>query len=603
MRLATITNWAYGVTVLLTLASGTTMLLAASAQEGERAAVAQRYELDKATSRLGAEIYALTDRARQFFNTGDPTYRILYNREAAALDAIEGKLRHVRDAGATSDEVSLLKEALRWADSLKDEQRAALAAHDRGDQAQGRQILFGAEYERELDRAEAMVERFQDRLDQRTAAEVAAATQVSRLWRTSSEIVLGVTGALFLWVLYFVFKRRVLHPVVRLSDVVSRLAAQDYAVEPPAYGEVDEIGDMTQALRVFRENGLERQRLEAERNADNAVRDLLARMTQRMQSCDTLADLREVIGRFLPQIAPDMAGKLYLLDQGRQAVVESCHWLDPMESPAGFSPMGCWALRRGLPHRPTGEVVDVPCAHLPQSQDGVPDTLCLPLLAQNQTLGLLYFEARTGSVTAATPSLYLGMVAENVALALANLQLREALREMAMADPLTGLANRRHLADVLTLRLADAQRLGQPVSCVMVDIDHFKGFNDSFGHEAGDTVLREVGAVLKSVVRDDEQVFRFGGEEFLLLLPGFDAAEAASRAEIVRARIGAMRVTHAGERLDVVTASIGVATTPEHCEPDRLVQTADAALYRAKAGGRDQIVMASMRRERDSSAA
>lgn len=387
------------------------------------------------------------------------------------------------------------------------------------------------------------------------------------------------------------FKRRVLHPVVRLSDVVNRLAAQDYAVEPPDYAEVDEIGDMTQAIRVFRENGLERQRLEEERNADRAVRDLLSRMTQRMQGCDTLLDLKEVVRRFVPEIAPGLAGKLYLLDTSRNAVAEACCWLEPGHSAREFSSLSCWALRRGLPHRPSGENIDVPCDHIDTSA-GFIDTLCLPLTAHRQTLGLLYFEPRPGSDELATPAVYLHMLAENISLALANLRLRDALREMAMADALTGLANRRQFDTMLELQVSEAERLGQPISCLALDIDHFKRFNDTHGHDAGDVVLREVGNVLKHAMREDGQAFRLGGEEFLLLMPGFTVEQAFARAEEVRQKIASLRLSHDGVSIGQVTTSIGLATSPDLCPADRLVQAADAALYRAKAQGRDRVVTA-----------
>lgn len=598
MRLATITNWAYGATVALTLVSGTTMLLASNAQERERAAVEQRHRLDQATSRLDLEVFALTDHARQYLNTGDPTYRILYRRDAAALDSIENRVKHIGDAGAGADELQSLKEAIRWADTLHDEQREAMAAHDRGDTTRARQILFGAEYERELDRAQAAIERFQYRLDQRTQGQIAAAERIARLWKGVSEAVLAVTGFLFLFVLYFIFKQRVLRPVVRLSDVVNRLAAQDYAVEPPTLGHIDEIGDMAQAIRVFRENGLERQRLEAEREADLAMRDLLSRMTQRMQGCDTLLDLKEVVQRFLPEIAPGLAGRLYLLDERRNAVIETCNWQEPRHSQPEFSPLACWALRRGLPHRPAGGQVDVPCDHLSLGGDAPPNSLCLPLTAQREILGLLYLEPKAGADDndpIETSAVYLQMLAENIGLALGNLRLREALREMAMADQLTGLANRRQLETVLATQLAEAERLDQPISCLMIDIDHFKRFNDSFGHEGGDAVLHEVGAVLKGSMREGGLAFRYGGEEFLLLLPGFGPEQAAERAEDIRARIGALRVSLAGADLGQVTASVGVANTPVHCPADRLVRTADAALYRAKALGRDRTVVAAER--------
>lgn len=597
MRLATITNWAYGATVALTLVSGVTMLLASTAQEREREAVAQRHRLDQATSRLGNEVYALTDHARQYLNTGDPTYAVLHARDVAALKSTEDRIRHLRDAGAQPGEIEAVKDALRWADTLHDEQAEAIAALETGDVARARRILFSAEYERELDRAESAVERFQAQLDGRTEAGIAEATQLARLWRTTSEIVLGLTGLLFLGVLYFVFKRRVLSPVVRLSDVVNRLAAQDFAVEPPAHYEIDEIGDMAQAIRVFRENGLERQRLQSEQDADRAIRDLLSRMTQRMQGCDSLLDVQEVVHRFVPEIAPGLAGKLYLVDHSRNAVIEACSWLNPAHSREEFSSLACWALRRGLPHRPAGENVDVPCDHLDHREGPLLNTLCLPLTAHRTTLGLLYFEPREEAHEADTPEVYLHMLAENVSLALANLRLRDALREMAMADPLTGLANRRQLDTMLEVHLADAERLGQKISALVIDIDHFKAINDAYGHDAGDEVLRSVAAVLATATREDGHAFRFGGEEFVLLMPGIDTARASARAEDIRARIAAMGIVHGEQALGQITASIGVATAPDHGMMDRLLPAADAALYRAKSLGRDRVVIATARKD------
>ena len=590
MRLATITNWAYGATVALTLASGVTMLQASNAHQREREAVEQRYQLDKATSRLGTDVYALSDHARQYLNTGDPTYRVLYRSDVEALASVEERIAHLGDAGADRQELAALADAIRGADTLHAEQEAALAAFDRGDEWQARQILFGAEYERELDHTEAQIVRFQDRLDRRIGMQLEDAAEIASWWRLLSEIMLAVTGLLFLCVLYFVFKQRVLHPVVKLSDVIGRFARQDFDAELPEISQIDEIGDMAQAIRVFRENGLERQRLESERDADRAIRDLLARMTQRMQGCDTLADLQRVVQRFVPEIAPTRAGRLYLVDKRRNAVVEACEWLDPASSARDFAAGDCWALRRGMSHRPAGGAVDVPCPHIESDGGQTLDTLCLPLIAQRETLGLLYFEPLASAGNAAeTPTIYLGMLAENIGLALANLRLREALREMAMVDPLTQLANRRQLDAMLDGEIRELAGQGMAVACLMIDVDHFKRFNDTYGHDAGDAVLREVGAVLQSATREGDFSFRYGGEEFLMLLPGLEPEQAAERAQDIRGRIAALSLSHDGNALGAITASIGVACAPRHCPPERLVQTADAALFCAKEGGRNRV--------------
>lgn len=597
MRLATITNWAYGATVFLALASGTAMLLASNAQDNERAAVAQRYTMDQGTSKIDAEVTALSDQAREYVITGDPSHLLAYRRDAAQLRSVEDRLRRIKDIGASQDELGALADAMRWADGLRNVQQQAVAARESGDEDRARRILFGTEYERELDRVAADIERFQYRLDQRTAAEIAAAAAIARAWKMGSETVLALTGLLFLCVLYFIFKRRVLHPVVRLSDVVNRLAAQDYGVEPPSYDQIDEIGDMAQAIRVFRENGMERQRLENERSADLAMRTLLSRMTQRMQGCETMQGLERVVENFVPEIFPGLAGRLFLMDKSRNALMEAVAWHGPVHSHREFPPTACWALQRSDLHRPAGEAVDIPCEHVDRSAQRV-DSICLPLIAQRTTLGLLYLEPRkdTPQASATAPEVYLKMLAENISLALGNLRLRDALREMAMADALTGLANRRHLETVLEMRVVEAERLDHPISCLMVDIDHFKRFNDQFGHEAGDAVLRAMGEVLKRSTRESGVAFRYGGEEFLLLMPELDADNALKRAEEIQARVRALRVKHGGRELGPITASFGLASAPSHCLFEKLIPAADAALYRAKETGRDRIVISEERR-------
>lgn len=598
MRLATITNWAYGATVALTFASGTTMLLASSAQDAEHAAVEQRYLLDQATSMIATELHGLTDHARRFAFTGDRSYLLRYEIEQQALGSVERRVAKIRDLGAAADELRALREGMQTVDALQEQQRTAIAARQAGDAARAQETIFGAAYERELNRADGMIERFQYRLDERTELAVAKARDLALIWRRTSEIVLGMTGLLFLYVLYFIFKRRVLRPVIRLSDVIGRLAAQDYALEPPSYDRIDEIGDMAKALRVFRENGIERQRLEEERDIDRGMRDLLSRMTQRMQGCEAIRDLRSVVECFMPEIAPGHAGVLYLLDPHRGIMAAASDWHRPTRSKREFSPSSCWALSRGDLHRPCGEHVDVPCDHLLSPDLERPETICLPLIAQRDVLGLIYLEAmdgKTGRTGPAPSDLYLRMLAENVGLAIANLQLRDTLRELAMTDALTGLANRRRLDEVIDVLVAEATSHNMPLSCIMIDVDHFKRFNDEFGHEAGDAVLRAVGSVLRQSSRDGATAFRYGGEEFVLFLPGVDADDATARAEDIRNRMAALRINEDGRDLGAITVSIGVATALTLVRTDRLLPAADAALRRAKLAGRNIVVTAQPR--------
>src|SRR5262249_47192187 len=148
---------------------------------------------------------------------------------------------------------------------------------------------------------------------------------------------------------------------------------------------------------------------------------------------------------------------------------------------------------------------------------------------------------------------------------------------------------------VLEARTANAEAEGKPIHCLMIDVDHFKRFNDTFGHEGGDAVLRAMGDVLKKATRESGVAFRYGGEEFLLLMPELSAEQALARAEVIQARIRSLRISHAGRELGPITASFGLATAPDHCIFGKLVETADAALYRAKEAGRDRIIMSDTR--------
>jgi len=299
----------------------------------------------------------------------------------------------------------------------------------------------------------------------------------------------------------------------------------------------------------------------------------------------------------MPEVLPQLAGRLYLHDGARGAMVEACAWSNPLRSASEFSAMACWALRRGSAHRAAGAHFDVPCDHLRHDGADVPDTICLPLTGQHGTLGLLYFERRADAAAGEIPDIYLETLVENVSLALDNLRLRDALHALAMADPLTTLANRRQLEETLEQHLVESERSGAPISCAMIDVDHFKRFNDDFGHDAGDAVLRAVGETLQQSVREGHLVFRYGGEEFLMLMPGIEPQAAAERAEEIRLRIAALSLHHGGQALGAITVSLGVATAPAQCTQATLVKTADAALLRAKRAGRNRVVSASARRQ------
>jgi diguanylate cyclase (GGDEF)-like protein len=257
---------------------------------------------------------------------------------------------------------------------------------------------------------------------------------------------------------------------------------------------------------------------------------------------------------------------------------------------ADFEPSACWALRTGHPHLVLAGDNTARCAHAA----GIPHTyLCIPILAQGETLGILHFQATEEQPQMETSELsFKTTFAGQVGLSIANIRLREALHTQSVRDALTGLYNRRYLEEVMDREVRRAGRGQQSLSLLMLDLDHFKQFNDTYGHDAGDTVLREAATLLLKNVRAEDFVCRFGGEEFVVILPTADQAGARSRAERLRTKMKETTVMHQGKSLGIVTFSLGVATFPENgTSPKELMAAADAALYEAKRGGRDQVVV------------
>jgi diguanylate cyclase (GGDEF)-like protein len=220
------------------------------------------------------------------------------------------------------------------------------------------------------------------------------------------------------------------------------------------------------------------------------------------------------------------------------------------------------------------------------------------LVAHGDTLGVLHFAAADGGTTATrateqedTPNdRLIGVFSEHTALALANLRLRESLKKQSVRDPMTGLYNRRYLEETLERELCRARRSGTLVGVAMLDIDHFKELNDTFGHAAGDSVLCAVAAYLKQQVRGSDIVCRYGGEEFTIVFPDAVASTLAQRCEDLRAGVGSVDVQYGGRTLRRVTVSMGLTTgSGASLDATQLLKVADAALYKTKSLGRNRL--------------
>lgn len=569
-------------------ASAVAFLVAARAAEQERIAIEQQLAFDINAEDLMIGTEKFTDEARLFAMRGDERHLKAHAWESTQIRTRERAIEQVRGRGATQAELAAIDEAERHFEDLNKIEDAGLQAATTGDSATAQQILFGPEHERAQTAVVAALNHFRALIGERTPREMKQRQSQSDLANLAAKIVLAVTGLVFICVLYFVLRQRVAIPLMRMTGIVRRLAKQDYAVEVPAHRRRDEIGDMTEAIQIFKVNGIERDRLEAERQADQQAKDSILQMMHRLQAVETLEELAEVVACLAPQTLPDLAGRLYVVDDSRNALSLASSWHSPRCSIDSFPPTACWALRRGHPHASNGEGRDVCCPHI---NDGDVRSICVPLTAQSDTIGLLYFEERAGvsQEPDATPRLYLELMSENVALALANLRLRERLADLAARDPLTGLLNRRRLDESMERYALDAV----PRACIMVDIDHFKRFNDDFGHDAGDAVIQHVAQVMLDTVGSAGAAYRFGGEEFTILLPNLNEVSARDLAETLRAKVAASPLAHHGALLDRVTISLGVAAAPQDGPVATLLRQADAALLKAKSHGLNRTMTAS----------
>ena len=212
-------------------------------------------------------------------------------------------------------------------------------------------------------------------------------------------------------------------------------------------------------------------------------------------------------------------------------------------------------------------------------------------MVQGDALGWMFLSAPG---TGPFPKLQVAVAAaDQLALALANLKLRQSLRDLSVRDPLTGLFNRRYLSESLGRELARSKRRGLPLAVLAFDLDHFKDFNDRFGHPAGDAVLVAFAKLLQARSRSEDIACRLGGEEFVLIMPEMDIGVALRRAGELMQVLSELDVIHEGKILPRLTTSIGVATAPEHGHlPEGLLAHADQALYEAKAQGRNRIMVA-----------
>jgi diguanylate cyclase (GGDEF)-like protein/PAS domain S-box-containing protein len=366
-----------------------------------------------------------------------------------------------------------------------------------------------------------------------------------------------------------------------------------------AYALYNDISDAIKAAHEKEEQANILKRSLTELQSRTSEMTLLIELSDMLQCCASLEEAYSVITQFGKKLfSPESSGSLSVFKSSRNLLESAGAWGASPSPLATFPPDACWALRRGKPHWSTGSSAELACDHL-KNYLGANDGLCVPMVAQGETIGVLQLQIATTSESKSSNEnnqVVLQRIASSaagqIALSIASLRLREALKDQSIRDPLTGLYNRRFMQESLERELLRARRTNRPFTVMFIDIDHFKRFNDSYGHDAGDLVLQVFAKALTNFFRGGDIICRYGGEEFALVLPDSSLKDAERRGNDLRAEIKKLSITHRNTVLDPVTFSVGLAAFPEHgSTAEELFRVADKCLYDSKTQGRDRITV------------
>jgi diguanylate cyclase (GGDEF)-like protein len=347
----------------------------------------------------------------------------------------------------------------------------------------------------------------------------------------------------------------------------------------------------------------ERKRIEQALWQHNRDLSLFNEMSESLQMCRTEADTYEMIAKMCTRLFPADSGYIALIDEAHQMVSEVASWGEYPSSPRRVFPLEeCKRLRHGEVSVIEDSDPEEWCVRLSQSIRQGQQCLCVPISTAEEMLGVFSLQISHDEPTITDPQqtrksalqrMLVIRLVEHYALILINLRLREKLRLASIRDALTGLYNRRYMEEVLQQMVNHAKRHHTSLALIMLDIDHFKTFNDTYGHEAGDVVLQALGTMLQANFRDEDVACRYGGEEFLLILPDATVGSVQKRAEGLLLNVRSLQIPYQETTLQI-TISIGVAALPDHgFDIHRLVSAADTAMYQAKQCGRNQVVVAS----------
>ena len=324
-------------------------------------------------------------------------------------------------------------------------------------------------------------------------------------------------------------------------------------------------------------------------------------LSQKLATLSREPDVRDLLLRSARNLISLEGAAVVMTDdlQSRYTVADTHGWMsDYQRREVGLSEKtwAAWVLRSAedpyLLDDVAGHAERMPVLVLDEGPGRVESLLTVPLRARNRTLGALVLAGRRGAFDSASQRV-LAILANQAGATLSLIRDKEQQKELAVRDGLTGLYNRRAFNELLATAVAREDRQGGRLGLLILDLDHFKKLNDTYGHPAGDAALKSAAEVLKHHLRKGDQAARYGGEEFVVILPGTDEGGAQHLAERVREAVEKNRLVFEGAKLSL-TASFGLAVWPgDGKDPEALLASADRALYAAKQGGRNRVTAAS----------
>lgn len=486
-------------------------------------------------------------------SNGGPRGRDLLAHLEYTIDAWRGKVA-----------IPLVRERLR---GVRTDLKADLAQETRAFQA--------------VKEANAGLIRNLDAQDDERLGAIEATLEFARWGSYAMSAAVFLTAAAFArWLL-----KRVADPLAEMADQARAGDGFPEPGEPQPVKEVDILGRTLHELDV---QGREREQVLRQEHEESLALRAFEELVQHLaREEDLLQALDQALARHL------QTSRQWILLEAGQGLVPALPSQDPPR-PEDFPVLAdldrCRAIHQGAP---VCLGADSPTACL--CPLGVPASgsyLCLPMVASGRTLGLVNLQARNpGHWTPGRRRVAEALVSASTA-ALQAIRALDLARERAIRDGLTGVFNRRFLDEYLPKAFDQASRSGLPLSLLMLDIDHFKAFNDEFGHEGGDQVLRLFAQCLQTHLRSGDVVARYGGEEFCVVLPHAASAFALGLAERLRGLVAGLSLPEGlFPRGRGITTSIGLASFPEHAQTqEALLSLADQALYEAKGLGRNRIV-------------